>query len=205
MPIPPRPTYPTLVKKVFYSDAAGGPGGGGGEIGAASLGFNEDEEIFFANRVFWPDVWKKGMFDKKGANFESKTATLELIGVMLPLMLIPEKLQNQHVVFKVDNLSCVFGWENKKVKEDEVASVLIRTMHLIEVKLGSKFHIFHMPRCSTWEARCVDRMSRDSTTLRGDLRLLSNFSRGVLPNVFRDWLENPREDWELPIKIIKEL
>jgi hypothetical protein len=204
MPIPPRPTFPTLVKKVFYSDAAGGPGGEG-KIGAASVGFNEDEEIFFANRVFWPEKWKGGVFDRKGANFESKTATLELVGLMLPLLLIPEKLQNQHIVFKVDNLSCVFGWENKKVKEDEMASVLIRTIHLIEAKLGSRIHVFHVPRCSTWEARCVDRMSRERTTLRGDQKLLSRFSRGVLPSVFKEWLENPKEDWGLPINVLKEL
>jgi hypothetical protein len=124
---------------------------------------------------------------------------------MLPLLLIPEKLQNQHIVFKVDNLSCVFGWENKKVKEDEMASVLIRTIHLIEGKIESRIHIFHVPRCSTWEARCVDRMSRERTTLRGDHKLLSSFSRGVLPSVFRDWLESPTEDWGLPINVIKEL
>jgi hypothetical protein len=69
MPIPPSPTFPTLVKKVFYSDAAGGPGGEG-KIGAASVGFNEDEEIFFANRIFWPEKWKRGIYDKRGANFE---------------------------------------------------------------------------------------------------------------------------------------
>jgi hypothetical protein len=47
--------------------------------------------------------------DGKGAKFENKTTTLELVGVILPYLLIPEKLVGQHIVMKVDNTACIFG------------------------------------------------------------------------------------------------
>jgi hypothetical protein len=44
--------------------------------------------------------------DGKGASFQHKTRTLELIGTLLPFLFIPKQLTNQHVVIKVDNIAC---------------------------------------------------------------------------------------------------
>ena len=56
--------------------------------------------------------------DNNGIRFGNKTSFLEFVGIVIPLLLIPEKLRNQHIVFEVDNISCCFGLENRFLKED---------------------------------------------------------------------------------------
>jgi hypothetical protein len=49
--------------------------------------------------------------------------TIELTGPLLLFVLIPEKIHNQHVIFGVDNIACVCGWENCAVKERKLFSI----------------------------------------------------------------------------------
>ena len=54
-----------------------------------------------------------------------KSTTLEMICLLLPWLSIPKKLKNQHVVFAVDNIACVHGWENRSLKGEIMASIII--------------------------------------------------------------------------------
>ena len=139
---------------------------------------------------------------KKNSNLGSKTTTLEFLGILIPFLIIPESLKNQHVVVKVDNAGCFFGWLNKKTSGDVMASILIRTLHVIAYYLECIVHIVHLPRKSSWDAMLTDRLSREKTTTRQDRALLSSFKLPDIPLVLKQWLESPTEDWELPMKLL---
>jgi hypothetical protein len=203
-PIAPRPTGPPVFRKEFSSDAAGGKSYKG-KIGCGSVGFSEIGELIFANQLFWPEDGLMQRKDSKGAKFENKTTTLEFVGVILPFLLIPEKLVGQHIVLKVDNTACIFGWENKSVAGDKCASILVRGLHLISAYLGSVLHFIHLPRMSSWDAELVDRLSRERTTTNNDKRLIRCLVNRELPKFFVDWLENPSEDYVLAEKMLEHV
>ena len=115
---------------------------------------------------------------------------------------MPKKLKNQHVVFEVDNIACVHGWENRSLKGEIMASIIIRSILLISSFLGSSVHVFHVPRKSNWESLVVDRMSRLDTMNSFDQDLLKSFSYMSPGPVLLDWVENPFEDWDLSISLL---
>jgi hypothetical protein len=203
-PISPRPFGPPVFRKEFSSDSAGGSASNG-RIGCGNVGFSETGEIIFAAQLFWPENGLIVKKDMKGARFANKSTTLELIGVMLPFLLIPDMLAGQHIVLKVDNTACIFGWQNRSVAGDKCASVLIRCLHIVTAYLGSVVHMRHLPRVSSWDAQLTDRLSRERTTTLNDKRLIESFSVRPLPVCFSDWLLNPTEDFSLCDRILEHI
>jgi hypothetical protein len=196
-PISPRPCAPPLCFVSFTSDAAGFKTTFCEEkIGLGCAGFDVTGTICFVLQLFWtPEMFTA--IDQKGASFGCKTTTLEMMGLIIPFLCCPHLVGGQHVVLKVDNLGCYYGWENKKVKNDTCASILIRSLILISSFLSCYIHIEHLPRLSSWDAQLCDRVSREKSTLNSDKQLLDSFGNPVAPQVLRDWLKQPAEDWEL--------
>jgi hypothetical protein len=118
-----------------------------------------------------------------------------MVGVLLPFLLMPSKLKGQHVVIRVDNMACVYGWANHYLKGDISASILIRALHLISAFLGSIIHVEHVPRRSSWESSTADNLSRRATTGFLEEQMLGRFRAVHAPKVLTDWLMNPQEDW----------
>ena len=204
LPIPHEPCNFTIWHKQFYSDAAGFADSAvwDGKVGVACVGIDEDGRFMMAHQNFWDEQLIKFDTDNNGIRFGNKTSFLEFVGIVIPLLLIPEKLRNQHIVFEVDNISCCFGWENRFLKEDSYTSVLIRAAHLISYYLGSTIHVEHRLRNSSWGGKMVDRMSRERTTERNDIELLRSYKNHRLPKLFTTWLHNPIVDWELPENLL---
>ena len=48
----------------------------------------------------------------------------------------------------------------------------------------------------------VDDMSRERTTTETQKDLLKSFSHLKLPEVFKEWLDSPTEDWNLPFRLL---
>ena len=103
---------------------------------------------------------------------------------------------------KVDNISCVYAWESKFMKEDVYTSILVRALHLVSSYLCCIVHVEHLPRQTSWESKMVDRMSRDFTTTFADQILLSGFEGKDIPNFFKVWLDKPCVDWSIPMKLL---
>ena len=201
--IPPRPIAPPRATVEFISDAAGSQKKLDSDlVGFASVGFSIDGEIFYARQLFWEKGVLENSFDENGKNFGSKTMTLEFLGLLLPFLEIPEKIANQNVILKVDNIGCYHSFQSFHSNTDSVASVLIRTIHLIAAYIGSKIHVVHAPRVSTWEAEMADRMSRKSTTTARDKKLLGTFGKWDVPSALKHWLSNPCTDWKLPSELL---
>jgi hypothetical protein len=204
-PICHRPSAPPPFRKEFTSDAAGASKNCKEKVGCGSVGFDQNGELFFATQFFWDNKEFLEKTDCKGAKFRHKTTTLEMVGVLLPFLLIPDQLKNQHVVLKVDNIACFYGWENRSVNGDNCASILIRALHLISAYLGCIVHFQHLPRMSTWDARIADRLSRESTTSEDDKKLLKSFPHRNLPESLGKWLLDPTEDFSLAERLLKDV
>ena len=207
LPIAHRPSLPTLDKLTFVSDAAGcnTNTAKSEQVGCASVGFSPTGKIIFAHQLFWSLEVLKTKKDGFGKSMGSKTTTLEFLGLLLPFLLIPEKLKKKHIVMQVDNISCLYAWENRYAKEDVMASILVRTLHLISAFLESKVYVEHLPRISTWEAALTDRMSRKSSTTKSDEELLQSFRGKTIPETLKQWMENPKEDWDLATILLNEV
>ena len=195
---------PPLACKNFSSDAAGGTilPEEGCFLGCGNVGFDFSGRIVFAYQLFWPPGVLSWVTDSKGSCLGNKSTTLEMLGVILPFIVIPEQLVNQHVIVKVDNVACFFGWLNRHTSGDVMASILIRALHFVTAYLGCQVHFEHLPRKSTWDAHLVDRLSRSRTTTKNDKRLLSSFQFPAVPMVLWDWMCCPTEDWSLADRIL---
>jgi hypothetical protein len=201
LPICPRPCAPPLSSLTFTSDAAGFNKNSDAtkKIGCSSIGLDLKEEICFAAQIFWP----KNFVMK--TELGCMTTTLELIGLLMPFLMIPKLLAGKHVVLKVDNIGCYYAWQNKSVKNEVSASILTRALVLISAYLQCQVHVVHLPRMSTWDACLADRMSREATTGCNDRNLLSSFGNLMCPNVLTQWLQNPTQDWNLAMILLKHV
>jgi len=205
LPIPREPCQgPPVYHKLFASDAAGKADEADycGQ-GVASIGFDEDGHLILAHRKRWCKQMISYRKDEEGRRFGNKTPFLEMIGILIPFILIPGGLKKQHVVFKVDNVACVHGWQNKNMKEDVYSSIVIRAIFLVAMFLETCVHVVHVPRKSDWESDMADRMSRDSTMWDSDRCLLASFSHQKLPDFLVSWLDSPVEDWNICFDILE--
>jgi hypothetical protein len=99
----------------------------------------------------------------------------------------------------------VFGWGSRKITNDTSASILIRAIHIISFYLGCSVSIQHLPRRSTTLAELVDDLSRSSTTGPAQLQLIRRAYSLPIPHALQDWLQNPSEDWTLPLTLLNHV
>jgi hypothetical protein len=203
LPIPKEVENPPYGALYFTSDAAGGLGREEWS-GVASLGHKEEKSFWFVCRGKWPEsVYHHA--DEKGASLASKMTTLELIGLFLPLLSIPEKLSGRNIVLGVDNVSVVFAWENGSVSGDMYASALVRALHITAAFLKCRVFVRHVPRMSSLSSYMADSLTRQSTATAEVWSAVVGADTYGPPAVLWDWLANPYADWELGIRIVNSL
>jgi len=196
MIIMPKPVAVPLTYLEFVSDAAGRPPAGSlDRTGAASLGVT-GTTVWFGCKTRWPVqlLWAA----------DSRSAVYELLGVMLPILVVPERLANKVVLLKVDNQAVVWAWQKRHMKQDSLASVLLRAIHILEAAVNCQIIIEHLPRMSTAAAAAADRLSRDSTEQHEDLQLLTH-PHPTLPKKLSTWMKNPNMNWNLGFEIANEI
>jgi hypothetical protein len=176
-----------------------------GDRGAASIVLDKNSSPISWSRLSWPKFFLEQVKDEKGAYYGSKTTTLEVIGMLMPFLSTPEKLMGKHVIFTVDNIAVFYGWENKVVKNDISATILIRAIHLIAFFLGTYVHVQHVPRCSDKFSTIADHLSRKSTTGSEDLEDLEQISEATIEGELLNWLESPIMNWNLPKCLLEEI
>jgi hypothetical protein len=104
----------------------------------------------------------------------------------------------------VDNQAIVWAWEKRYMKNDVLASILIRCLHVLEAYLPCKIYIEHVPRMSNPLAKLVDSLTRDCTTTM-DMKVYLSHPVPIIPKCFEDWLNKPIADWSLPLKLVNEI
>ena len=195
--------FPPLNALEFVSDAAGGLGNEDW-VGVASLGLTPSGDFWFLCKGEWPQSIITGQ-DEKGADFASKMTTLELVGLFLPLLAAPKLVQGRNIVLGVDNVSVVFGWENRSVKGDLTASALIRALHLVSCFLECRIFVHHVLRRSSTASMLADSLTRASTARDISPELLAGITTFEKPEPLWEWLQEPQTDWKLGFKLIEWL
>ena len=204
LPIPREPSAPPLQFIHLSSDAAGvAEGEENSGAGVGGIGLDREGRIMSCFQFIWDNEMITVKKDSKGARFGSKTSMLEMVGLVIPFLLDPVSLKNQHVVLSTDNMGCFFGIHNMAVKEDICASILVRALMLMAIYLKTTVHVEHVPRVSTWESSMADMLSRRKTTKYTARKLLNSFKETVLPGFFELWLADPKEDWSLSYKCLE--
>jgi len=215
LPIPHRQPLPSLAALCFVSDAAGAsfakvdgrfiPFGDKNDRGAASISAMEDGPVWFCSRITWPAFLLLKARDAADHAYGCKSPTLEAIAMALPFLCCPEHLIGREVLLLTDNEAVVFGWDSRKVANDESASIIIKTIHLIASFLGCWVTVQHLPRNSTDSAKLADSLTRRSTTTRSDLYVIRNAKGGKIPSALTRWLAYPFEDWSLPNRLLQDV
>ncbi len=191
IPICPPDCPPPITALIFTSDAAGLPHPScyKGKIRVASIGQDSDDNLTAATRIWWNRSFIKEKRDEKNVRFGDKTTALEAVGLLLAFLTNPKMLVNKHIVLKIDNMACVYAFENRNCSGDKPASILLQSLHVIGAVffLGSKIYVEHAERRSDWSAEMADNMSREETTTEIDHLTLSRFggTREIGPLVSR--------------------
>jgi hypothetical protein len=207
-PIPEPWGRPPVTAKKFVSDAAGAAFSESGsenrtvagDRGVASIGFAK--KIFFCGGTKWPFSLLTRARDEKGALLGRKSATLECVGLLIPFLTDPESVKNSYVLLYVDNISLIYGWEKRYVKNDQHASLLVRCLHVIEAFLECRIFVEHVRRMSTDVATLADHLSRESTTTAEDLARIRHLNWHELEGPLKEWLSDPVLDWRLPHRLV---
>jgi len=204
LPIASALEEPSKWSREFVSDAAGlaDQQDFAKRPGCGNVGFETEGSIIFANQFIWPKEFITNRRDEKAVRFGDKTTTLEMIGVLIPLLVAPELLAQRHVRILVDCLGTVYGLQNRTAKGDENASIFIRAAYLISAYIGCTLHVQHLPRMSDWGAEVADRMSRRLTTTKQDDIMLSSFTNRKLPVCLLDWFNHPVTDYQLAYSLL---
>jgi hypothetical protein len=204
LPIAKEYEAPPLDALTFISDAAGGLSKDEW-AGVASVGLTESGKgVWFLARGIWPDAVYTAV-DEKGAKLASKMTTLESLGLLLPLLSVPETVAGQHIILGVDNIGVVFGWENGGCKGDAWASVLIRALHVVAAFLGCTVYVRHVPRLSSAAAVMADSLTRSSTATAAVWAQAAGAITFSEPQPLWDWLNQPHEDYQLGFKLVDYL
>ena len=199
LPIASNPQLPPVTALYFTSDAAGEVGDEEW-AGVASLGHTESGDVWYMCRGQWPANIKTEV-DEKGAAFKSKMTTLELVGLLLPFLTIPDLLQGRHVVLGVDNKSVVHAWQNKSCKGDITASVLARALLVVTSFLECRLYVEHVMRNTTTESYLADCLTRESTAHKAWPHIEGATIKDP-PEALWNWLMNPETDWQLGFKLV---
>ncbi len=207
LPIPHEKHEPPIACLNFWTDAAGFPDNAiwTTNIGCEVYGSDINGETILAYQLWWPKNFITKNKDNQDKRFGNKTTTLEMIAILLPFILIPSKLRNCHIRILTDNMACVFGMKDGYTKNDEFASIFIRTMYLLCAYLGSVIHVEHCHRRSSWEASTADNLTREKTTGFLEKQILCHFNHLKLPEPLSSWFANPVNNWQLPIKILNHV
>jgi len=212
LPIPHRPSCPSLNALVFISDAAGTQFSRQGDRfipyctdkyrGAASLGVDRSDNIWFCARITWPMFFLLRARDSRDHAYGCKSSTLEAVGTLLPFLCCPREIAGREVILLTDNEAVIHGWDSRKVKKDTSASIILRAIHIISFYLGCTVNMRHLPRNSNDLAKLADQLSRSSTTGRKQLAAIAGSTSLPVPEQLSNWLKHPSEDWTLPVRLL---
>jgi len=205
---------PPLNPETFMSDAAGAAfewENGScknvsekGDRGVASVGHIEGKVTRVA-LIRWPENLLTVAKNRNGKFFGSLSATLEAVGLLLPFLTVPAGLRGKHVLLEVDNGSVVYAWEKKHGKTDFELTLLIRCLVMIEIYLECKIHVKHVKRRSNGVAELVDNLSREKTSGKEVMDSLEGVEIRRVGGHLARWLEDPKVDWDLPLKLIEDV
>ena len=119
----------------------------------------EENSIRAWTRLSWPDGFLNNARDEKGVFYGSKSTTLESVGILIPLLAFPEMIIGRHLVFFIDNIAVMYGWQNGFLKNDRTATEILKAAQYLGAFLGTTVHVAHVPRTSQLLAVMANKLS----------------------------------------------
>ena len=201
LPVAESPAPPTLSAMKFYTDAAGvnfSMHGGkrfchnNSGKGVSCVGGDSEEDVWGWTRLSWPENLLTTLQDEKGIFFGHKSTTLESVGLLLPLLVFPDKIAGRNIIFMVDNMAVLYGWSKGVVKNDYSATEVLKAVQYLASFLGVTVYVEHVPRMSDPMAAMADELSRKSKDFSGrTTRNLKNALHREVSSCLTEWLSNP--------------
>jgi hypothetical protein len=74
------------------------------------------------------------------------------------------------------------------MEHEAIASILIKTFHILKAFLSCRINVEHLPKVSNTGARIVNNLARKSTTTKADLKHISHKEEDI-PKAFSRWLK----------------
>ena len=119
---------------------------------------------------------------------------LESVGLLLPLLTFPEEVAGRNLIFMIDNIAVLYGWNRGYLKNDRAASEVLKSVMYLAAFLGVKIHVRHVPRMTDSLAQMADELSRKDTGFAGrTVRALSEAKFAEVTGSLLEWLESPNE------------
>ena len=203
LPIAREPTQPSLSALTCYTDAAGASFTfvRGERIchnnegrGVSCLMGTDDSDVWAWTRLSWPERLLTSERDEKGVFYGSKSTMLESVGLLLPLLAFPEEVAGRNLIFMIDNIAVLYGWNRGYVKNDRAASEVLKSVTYLAAFLGVKIHVRHVPRMTDSLAQMADELSQKDTGFAGKtVRALSKAKFAEVSGSLLKWLASPNE------------
>ena len=95
------------------------------------MGGDSEEDIWGWTRLSWPENLLTTLQDERGIFFGHKSTTLESVGLLLPLLVFPDKVAGRNIIFMVDNLAVLYGWSKGVVKNDYSATEVLKAVQYL--------------------------------------------------------------------------
>ena len=215
LPIADRPAKPSLAAVQFYTDAAGASFTwtkgkrifhNNDEKGVSCIGGSNLGNVWGWSKIVWPRGLLTEKVDKKGSLFGCKSTTLESVGLLIPLLVFPDLICGREIVFKMDNMAVMWGWQNGHVKNDAIATEILKSVSYISGYLGSIIHVEHVGRMSEDLAELADELSRRDSSKDSERReILRRALYRPLDGFLLEWLEDPCQKGDLCSKLLGEI
>ena len=135
---------------------------------------------------------------------KAQIKSLEMTGLFLLLLTIPEIPWSRHLALGVNNKSVVHTWRNKSCNGHITASVLARALLVVTSHLECRLYVEHVMRNSTTESFLADCLTRDSTAHKAWPHVEGAITKDP-PEILWDWLKNPEADWQLGFKLVDNI
>ena len=215
LPIAEGLSKPGLEALTFYSDAAGASFSlvrgqrhyhDNSGKGVSCIGGDDLDSIWGWSRLSWPEGLLTERKDEKGSWFGSKSATLEAVGLLIPLIVFPETVAGKQLIFKVDNTAVMWGWQSGYVKNDKSASEVLKAVRYLGGFLGASIFIQHVGRMSDDMASLADELSRRERSKNWRFsEALEKAEYRPTEGYLMEWLGNPCSGADLFQGLVKEL
>ena len=170
----------------------------------------------------WARWLQAGLPGPDGRPLNAQMLTLELCGPLIALAVGGSVLRNRAVKFRMDNMSAVYTWRKGYSSKDKLASTLVKAIFDLATRLNCKPFICKVARCSTKGAMAADMISKGAFfsflifgfTLFlcvGDIKGFYKLCPGSpvdplpIPVALLQWLQAPKVDYGLGMKIAEEL
>ena len=123
------------------------------------------------------------------------------------LLLAPDLLQGKTVVHVVDNIATCLAWDRRRSTLDAWTTTLVRASGHVCAALNINLHTKWRRRRTDRHTIVVDNLSHDRCREMSpeELQAYLNESQDGFPEPLLDWMEAPRPDMNLGIKLVRWL